>query len=112
MYQQLVGSFVYLTLTRRDISFVVGVVSHYIQSLKKSNLEVAWCILRYVKGIIDYALLYKKGKECELVGYYNADFMSNKCRSTIGYILRLRFGANDTRESLVIRDCYELRETK
>ena len=74
MYRQLVGSLIYLTLTRPDISFVVGVVSRYMQNPKKSHLEAVRRILRYVKGTIDYGLLYKNGEDCKLVGYCDADY--------------------------------------
>ena len=50
MYQQLVGSLIYLTLTRPDISYAVGVVSRYMQNPRKPNWEAIRCILRYVKG--------------------------------------------------------------
>ncbi|KAG8488484.1 hypothetical protein CXB51_016201 [Gossypium anomalum] len=50
MYRQLIGSLIYLTLTRPDISYAVGVMSRYMQSLKKSHLERVRRILRYVKG--------------------------------------------------------------
>ena len=69
MYRQLVGSLIYLTLTRPDIFYTVGVVSRYMQNPKKSHLEVVRQILRYIEGIVDYGLLYKKGEECKLVGY-------------------------------------------
>ncbi|KAG8497318.1 hypothetical protein CXB51_008528 [Gossypium anomalum] len=40
IYQQLVGSLIYLTLTRPDISYIVGVASRYMQNPKKQHLEV------------------------------------------------------------------------
>ena len=67
-YRQLVGSLIYLTLTRPDISSAVGVMSRYMQSPKKPHLDATRRILRYVKGTIDYGLLYKRNKDCKLVG--------------------------------------------
>ncbi|KAE8688597.1 hypothetical protein F3Y22_tig00110963pilonHSYRG00163 [Hibiscus syriacus] len=64
MYRQLVGSLIYLTLTRPDISYAVGVMSRYMQNPKKPHLEAVRRILRYVKNTIDYGLLYKKGEDC------------------------------------------------
>ena len=40
MYRQLVGSLIYLTLTRLNISCAVSVMSRYMQNPKKSHLEV------------------------------------------------------------------------
>ncbi|CAL2236843.1 unnamed protein product [Prunus armeniaca] len=73
MYRKLVGSLIYLTLTRPDISYAVGVMSRYMQNPKKSHLDIVHRILRYVKSTIDYGLLYKKGEDCKLVGYCDAD---------------------------------------
>ena len=74
MYQQLVGSLIYLTLTRQDISYVVGVASQYMQNPKKPHLEAVRHILSCVKGMTDYGLLYKKGETCKHVGYCDADY--------------------------------------
>nr|XP_048324835.1 wall-associated receptor kinase 5-like [Ziziphus jujuba var. spinosa] len=96
MYQQLVGSLIYLTLTRPDISFAVGVVSRYMQSPKKPHLEAVRRILRYVKGTINLGLLYKRGEECKLVGYCDADYAGDHDtrRSTTGYIFSLDSGVS------------------
>ena len=78
------GCLIYLTLTGLDISFAVGIVSRYIQNPKKSHLDTVSCILRYVKGTIDYGILYKNGKDCKLIGYYDTDYVEDHdtCRST------------------------------
>jgi hypothetical protein len=39
MYQKMVGSLIYLTLTRPDIAYSVGVVSQYMSNPKKSHLD-------------------------------------------------------------------------
>ncbi|KAE8675571.1 tir-nbs resistance protein [Hibiscus syriacus] len=94
MYRQLVGSLIYLTLTRPDISYAVGVMSRYMQNPKKPHLEAVRRILRYVKSIIDYGLLYKKGEDCKLVGYCDADYARDHDtkRSTTGYVFKLGSG--------------------
>ena len=74
MYQKLVGSLIYLTLTRPDISYAVSVMSRYMQNPKKPHLEAIRRILRYVKSTIDYGLLYKKGGDNKLVGYCDVDY--------------------------------------
>ncbi|KAL0303045.1 UNVERIFIED_CONTAM: Retrovirus-related Pol polyprotein from transposon TNT 1-94 [Sesamum radiatum] len=62
MYRKLVGSLIYLTLTRPDISFGVGVMSRYMQNPKKSHLEAVHRILRYVKDTLSYGIIFKKGE--------------------------------------------------
>ncbi|KAM2723556.1 hypothetical protein EV1_026500 [Malus domestica] len=94
MYRQLVGSLIYLTLTRPDISYAVGVMSQYMQNPKKPHLEAVRRILRYVKSTIDYGLLYKKGEDCKLVGYCDANYAGDHDtrRSTTGYVFKLGSG--------------------
>ena len=91
MYRQIVGSLIYLTLTRLDIAFAVGVVSLFMQTPKKPHLEVVRRILRYVNGTIDFGLLYKKGGACKLVGYCDADYGGDHDtrQSTTGYVFNL-----------------------
>ncbi|XP_062114249.1 uncharacterized mitochondrial protein AtMg00810-like [Humulus lupulus] len=94
MYRQLVGSLIYLTLTRPDISYAVGVASRYMKQPKKPHLEAVRQMLRYVKDTINYGLLYKKGDEIKIVGYCDADYAGDHDtrRSTTGYVFMLGSG--------------------
>ncbi|KAI3703128.1 hypothetical protein L6452_28884 [Arctium lappa] len=95
MYRQLVGSLIYLTLTRSDITHLVSVMSRYMQSPEKPHLEAVRRILRYVKTTLDYGILYEKERNCRLVGYCDADFAGDHDtrRSTTGYVFMLGTGA-------------------
>ena len=95
MYRQLVGSLIYLTLTRPDISYAVGVMSRYMQNPKKSHLEAVRRILRYVKATLRYGIMYKRGGGCKIVGYCDADYAGDHDtrRSTTGYVFMLGSGA-------------------
>ncbi|KAE8723075.1 PLAC8 family protein [Hibiscus syriacus] len=72
----------------------LGVMSRYMQNPKKPHLEAVRRILRYVKNTIDYGLLYKKGEDCKLVGYCDADYAGDHDtrRSTTGYVFKLGSG--------------------
>ena len=74
IYRQLVGSLIFFTMRRPDIAFTVGVVSRYMQKPRNFHLELVQRIVKYVKGTLDYGLLYKKEEECEMTGYYDADY--------------------------------------
>ncbi|XP_019066468.2 uncharacterized mitochondrial protein AtMg00810-like [Solanum lycopersicum] len=95
MYRQLVSSLIYITQTRPDISFAVGVMNRYMHKPKKQHMEVVRRILRYVKSTIGYGLVFKKGEECKLVGYYDSDYARDHDthRSTTGFTFKLGAGA-------------------
>jgi len=52
MYKRIVGSLIYMTITRPDLSYVIGVVSQFMQTPRKPHLDVVRCILRYIKHIL------------------------------------------------------------
>lgn len=57
-----------LTITRPDISFLVGVVSQFMQKPRKPHLDAANRILRYLKHTTIFGLIYKEGAEILLSG--------------------------------------------
>ena len=69
----------------------VGVISQYMQSLKKPHLDAARRILRYVKGTINYDCLYKRSEDYKLVRYHDADYAGyhDTRRSSIRYVFKL-----------------------
>lgn len=89
IYRQLVGSMIHFTLSRPDISCVVGVMSKYMKNSKNPHLEAVRRILRYTKSILDYGILCKKGRDCKVVGFCDADYAGDHDirRSTIRYVL-------------------------
>ena len=39
MYEKIVGSLIYLTITRPDLSYIVGLESHFMQLPRKPHLD-------------------------------------------------------------------------
>ena len=73
LYKSLVGSLCYLTCTRPDILYAVGVVSRYMENPTRTHLKAAKRILRYLKGITKFGLYYYVSNYYKLVGYNDSD---------------------------------------
>ncbi|CAL1356029.1 unnamed protein product [Linum trigynum] len=90
-FRSLVGSLRYLTCTRPDILYAVGLVSRYMEAPAMSHWNAAKRILRYIKGTIDHGLLYTKSEIFKLVGYCDSDWagdMDDRKRTT-GFVFFL-----------------------
>jgi len=85
-YRGIIGSLLYLTASRPDISFAVGVCARFQASPKESHLNASKKILRYLKGTQSVGLWYPRGGSFELMGYSDADFAGCKIdrKSTSG----------------------------
>ncbi|XP_059310067.1 secreted RxLR effector protein 161-like [Lycium ferocissimum] len=73
LLKSLVGNLRYLTCTRPDILFTVGVVSCFMEAPSFTHLKVAGRILRYLKGTIDLRLFYTSSNDFNLVGFCDSD---------------------------------------
>ncbi|XP_070013288.1 uncharacterized mitochondrial protein AtMg00810-like [Nicotiana sylvestris] len=62
-YQRLVEKLLYLTMTRLDICYAVHVLSQFMHYPKKSHMEAAVRIVRYIKGALGLGLLMSS-KSC------------------------------------------------
>ena len=65
-FKSLVGSLRYLTCTRPNILFGVVLVNRYMEAPTMTHLNTAKRILRYLKGTLDYGLLYSPSKDFKL----------------------------------------------
>ncbi|XP_070029220.1 secreted RxLR effector protein 161-like [Nicotiana sylvestris] len=74
LYWGMIGSLLYLTASRPDIVFSVGLCARFQANPKKSHLATVKRILRYLKGTTDLCLWYPKGSNFNLVGYADADY--------------------------------------
>ena len=88
-FQSIVGSLRYLTHTRLDLVYSVGLLSGYMETPTSDHISAAKRILRYVKGTLNFGLRYSKYQTLDpLVGYsdnYFAGDMDDR-KSTSGYV--------------------------
>ncbi|XP_049381333.1 uncharacterized mitochondrial protein AtMg00240-like [Solanum stenotomum] len=74
MYRGIIGSLLYLTVSRQDIVFSVGMCARFQTAPRESHLKAAKRILRYLKGTQDLVLFYPSGDSFDLIGYVDADY--------------------------------------
>ncbi|XP_020258582.1 uncharacterized protein LOC109834991 [Asparagus officinalis] len=91
LFKSLVGSLRYLTITRPDIAYGVGLVSRYMETPNESHWLVAKRILRYIKGTLNLGLFYAYDENVQLVSYSDSDWGGDQDerKNTIGYVFYL-----------------------
>ena len=75
-YRRLVRKLNYLTITQPDISFLVSVVSQFLQSPYDSHWDAVIRILRYIKGTPSRGVLYESRGHTQIIGYCDVDWAS------------------------------------
>ena len=73
-FKQIVGSLMYSTATRSDIRHSASLISRFMENLKELNLFSTKRILRYLRGTVNFGLLYKKYKDTELIVFSDSDY--------------------------------------
>ncbi|KAL0549422.1 hypothetical protein IC582_013904 [Cucumis melo] len=91
LYRQLVGSLIYLTVTRPDIAYAVHIVSQFMAAPRTIHFTAVLRILRYVKGTLGHGLQFSSQSSLVLSGYSDADWAGDPTdrRSKIGYCFYL-----------------------
>ena len=68
-YKQMVGCLMYLLETTPDLSYSVCLVARYMERPTEMHLSAIKRIIRYLKGIVNYGAMYKKGKKVTLTSW-------------------------------------------
>jgi len=94
MYRRILGSLIYMTIIRLDLSYVIGVVSQFMQTPRKPHLDVLRCILRYIKHTLQCGIFYEAKSQLQVPGYTNTNWVSNVLnrRSTNGFMFSFGSG--------------------
>lgn len=71
-YSRLVGKLIYLTNTRPDISYAIGIVTKYMSAPQKPHLGAITHILRYLKHTTNYGLLYHRTPSPQLQDFIHS----------------------------------------
>ncbi|XP_047309696.1 secreted RxLR effector protein 161-like [Impatiens glandulifera] len=96
MYKQVVGSFMYLTVTKPDLLYGVSLISGFMANPTTMHWTAAKRMFRYLKGTYELGILYKKGEaNYRLVRYTDNDYVGdlNDRRSASGYVFFMGSGA-------------------
>jgi hypothetical protein len=72
-YQRLVGRLIYLSHTRPDISYAVGIVSQFMHEPRTSHLDAVYRILRYLKSAPGKGILFSNHGHLKLEAFTDAD---------------------------------------
>jgi len=85
-YRRLIGKLLYLTITRPDISYLVQVLSQFIDKPLQSHLTAAHKVLRYIKSAPGQGLLLSIFSNLELIAYCDSDWAL--CPDTLRSVTR------------------------
>nr|GEY41782.1 copia protein [Tanacetum cinerariifolium] len=69
LYRDMIGSFMYLTSSRPDLTYVVCLCARYQAKPTKKHLNAVKRVLRYLKGTINMGLWYSKDTGDKLVSW-------------------------------------------
>jgi hypothetical protein len=72
----MIGSLLYLTVTRPNIQFTVGLCARFWASPRSSHRMAVQQIFRYLKHTPKFGIWYSVSSSLDLVGFSDADFES------------------------------------
>jgi transposase InsO family protein len=91
LYRKLVGSLIYVTITRPDISFAVHTVSRFMQAPRHLHFSAVQRIIKYLLGTSRRGLFFPNNSTLQLQAYSDADWAGcpDTRKSTTGWCMFL-----------------------
>jgi hypothetical protein len=77
LYGSMIGNLLYLTASRPDIAFSVGVCACFQANPKESHLTVVKRIISYVNDTLSYGIWYYRETNLVVAGYTDVDWAGN-----------------------------------
>jgi hypothetical protein len=74
-YISMIGSLLYLTATRPDIQFTVGLCVRFQSSPRSSHCTTVQRVFMYLKHTPEFGICYSASSSLDLVGFSDADFV-------------------------------------
>ncbi|XP_072052054.1 uncharacterized mitochondrial protein AtMg00810-like [Arachis hypogaea] len=76
-YQRLAEKLIYLSHTRPDIAYAVGIVSQFMLKSREDHMEAGMKIVQYLKGALGSGIIFKRNGHLKVEAYTNADWVGN-----------------------------------
>jgi hypothetical protein len=77
LYQSMIGSLLYLTASRPDLCFSVGVCARFQSNPMESHHTAVKRIIRYVNNTLNHGIFYSRNTNLDIAGYSDANWASN-----------------------------------
>ena len=77
LYRSMIGCLLYLTASRPDISFNVGIYSRFQSNPKVSHFNAVKRMIKYVAGTCGYGIFNSKESNLSLAGFSDSDWAGN-----------------------------------
>ena len=90
-YRRLVGRLIYLTFTRPELSYVVHLLSQFMQKPRDDHWTAALRVVRYIKGCPDQGIMLSSNSNLQLTAFCDADWSAcpRTRRSLSAYLVLL-----------------------
>ncbi|GJY40900.1 retrovirus-related pol polyprotein from transposon TNT 1-94 [Tanacetum coccineum] len=79
-YRGMIGTLMYLTASRADLTFVVCMCAKYLAKPTKKHLHAIKRVFKYLRGTVNQGLWYPKDSFIALIAYADADHVG--CQDT------------------------------
>ena len=70
----MIEKLIYLIVTKSDITFVMCVLSRFVDQLREAHWSAALRILTYIKGCAGKDLVYRKHRHVRISKYSDSDY--------------------------------------